>query len=193
MSVRRDPALTGKLYGPRPHNTRSEHWRDIPGYEGLYIVSSLGRLYGIERGVFFRPSPNGRGYHRTILGNKTIGYWDVRIHTLVALAFIGPAPVGKEINHKNGIKADNRAVNLEYIIHRDNVQHAYDTGLRKKIGGIHCKHKLVESDVVSIRRRQKSFKGKLFEFINKVAAEYGVTSTCIRVLVSGKTWPKVIV
>src|ERR1700721_4570883 len=188
MSVRKDPSLTGKLYGPRPQSTMLEEWRDIPGYEYMYLVSNLGRIYSINREVFFRPSPNCRGYHRTILGNKEMGYWDVRVHTLVALTFLGRCPKGKEINHKNGIKADNRAVNLEYIIHRNNVQHAYDNGLRKRIGGENGKHTQTEKDVRSIRIRQRSVEGKMYEFINKVAKEYNVTS-CIRLVVGGKTWP----
>lgn len=191
MSVHKDPAITGKLYGPRPHNTPDEEWRDVPGYERMYLVSSLGRLYSVNRELFFRPSSNQRGYLRTIIGNKTSGYWDVRIHILVAIAFLGKCPKDKEVNHKNGIKTDNRSANLEYVTHPRNVKHAYDTGLRKLVGGEHGKHKLTENDVRSIRRRQKYVDGKMFKFINKVAEEYKVTSTCIRSIVDGKTWPDV--
>lgn len=187
MNARKDPSLTGKLYGPRPTSTLLEEWRDIPGYEGMYLASSLGRLYSIDRGVFFRPSPNSRGYHRTILGNKEIGYWDVRVHVVIALTFIGPYPKGKEINHRNGIKIDNRAVNLEYIIHRDNVQHAYDNGLRKLIGGENGHHRLTARDVRSVRRGYRLLVKKR-GYIKRVADKYNVTPTCIWSIVHDKTW-----
>lgn len=131
MTLRKDPTVTGKLYGPRPHSTLEEEWRDVAGYEGVYLVSNQGRIYSIPRGLYLRPRPNCRGYLRTILGHRTSKCWDVRVHTLVALTFIGDRPEGKEPNHKNGVKTDNRADNLEYVTHQENVQHAYDMGLRK--------------------------------------------------------------
>lgn len=129
MTVRKDPSTTGKLYGPPPQSTLQEEWRDIVGYEGIYLVSDQGRVYSIPRGLYLRPRPNSRGYLRTILSHKSVP-WDVRIHVIVAAAFLGACPVHKEPNHLNGIKTDNRASNLEYVTHQENVQHAYDIGLR---------------------------------------------------------------
>jgi hypothetical protein len=54
------------------------------------------------------------------------------VHRIVAAAFIGPCPDGLEINHKNGIKLDNRAENLEYTTRSANMKHAYDSGLRRR-------------------------------------------------------------
>lgn len=56
----------------------------------------------------------------------------VFIHRLVAAAFV-PNPQRKPfVNHKNGNKLDNRAVNFEWTTHAENIQHAYDTGLINK-------------------------------------------------------------
>jgi len=187
MTARKNPALTGKLYGPRPFTTPDEEWRDVVGYEGIYLVSSVGRVYSIPRGVFFRPTPNQRGYLRTILAHRSSKSWDVRIHVLVAAAFIGPYPPGKEINHKNGIKTDNRAANLEYVIHQSNVQHAYDNGLRKKIGGEYAGKSLTWKAVRNIRQRWSKKKNR-DGLLKRLMDEYKVSANAIWCVTSGKTW-----
>jgi hypothetical protein len=55
------------------------------------------------------------------------------VHVLVAEVFLGPRPNGAEINHKNGIKADNHYRNLEYTTQAENFQHALDTGLLRRL------------------------------------------------------------
>lgn len=51
------------------------------------------------------------------------------IHVLVTVAFLGDCPNGKEVNHKNGDKSDNRLTNLEYVTHSENMKHAFASGL----------------------------------------------------------------
>ena len=51
------------------------------------------------------------------------------VHRLVAMAFNGPIPAKLEVNHKNGVKHDNRPENLEYVTHRENMLHAHRLGL----------------------------------------------------------------
>ena len=89
-----------------------ETWKDVPGYEGLYLVSDRGRVLGIKRGLQ-SPATDEYGYLRTSLckdGEMRSFY----VHRLVALAFI-PNPEGKEtVNHLNEDKQDNRVENLEW-------------------------------------------------------------------------------
>lgn len=104
-----------------------EVWRDIPGYEGRYQASNLGRVRNTERlnlpgaGVL-RPFVNCNGYHIAVLqmhGRKT----RTGVHRLVALTFL-PNPENKpQINHINGNKDDNRPDNLEWVTCSENNLH----------------------------------------------------------------------
>lgn len=112
---------------------QSEIWKDVPGYEGLYQVSNIGRVKSFK---------NHHGYGVRILkGEKTqTGYIQVslskkskkryKIHRLVAMVFI-PNPDGlPQINHKNEIKTDNRVENLEWCTGKYNVN--YGTAIERR-------------------------------------------------------------
>lgn len=117
-----------------------EVWKDIPGYEGLYQISNLGRVKSLERWVqnygklqhhpekIKVPANRGDGYQALILYKDNKGK-NRYIHRLVAEAFL-PNPNNKmTVNHVNGNKSDNRAENLEWSTYAENNKHAYDTGL----------------------------------------------------------------
>lgn len=104
----------------------NEIWRDIPGYEGLYQVSNLGRIKTLERIYFCGNHHSARiqrekllkttsvgGYKRVLItkNNKRKGYL---VHRLVAIVFIPNPDNLPQINHKNEIKTDNRVENLEW-------------------------------------------------------------------------------
>lgn len=96
-----------------------------------YAVDHQGNVYSLRRNKRLTPKNNWDGYLRVQL-------WDhqkcryVSIHRLVAMAFI-PNPENKPfINHKNGIKTDNRVENLEWCTQKENIKHALDNGLSKK-------------------------------------------------------------
>lgn len=109
-----------------------EQWRDIPGYEGRYQVSDLGRVRSLDRavktvsrcgnrsarvvrGVLLAPQKHSRGYVQYKLGGRI---W--LAHALVALAFIGPRPEGMEVAHGDGDKQNNAFRNLRYATPLEN-------------------------------------------------------------------------
>lgn len=128
-----------------------ETWRAVVGYEGLYEVSDLGRVRGLDRIV-----KDGRSRTKSIAGRilkpqpMASGHLDVqlrcdgrrrhfRVHQLVACAFVvGEAP-GLEICHRNGDPSDNNAANLRWGTHGSNVQDAVDHGTHFQARKTHCK------------------------------------------------------
>lgn len=97
-------------------------WKKIeecPGYE----VSDQGEVRN-SRGGILKPE-TVRGYHRVYLFRT-----HVSVHRLVAAAFLGPCPEGKEVDHINNIRTDNRLENLQYLTRSENS--------RKRTKGVGC-------------------------------------------------------
>ena len=115
-------------------------WADIAGYEGLYQVSSTGEVKSlkgwnghriIERERILSKTKTTTGYYKVELIKNGVKR-SFRVHRLVAGAFI-PKVEGKEIiNHKDGNPLNNSVSNLEWCTQKENVNHAYDTGLNKR-------------------------------------------------------------
>ncbi|MBZ0291883.1 MAG: NUMOD4 motif-containing HNH endonuclease [Anaerolineae bacterium] len=130
-------------------------WRDVPGYEELYQVSSDGqvkRLAGerCHKERLLKPAQYRNGYTFVTL-SKAGKTRSIQIHQLVCWAFVGEQG-DFWVNHKNGIKDDNRLENLEYVTPGGNNRHAYDTGLRHRpLGSKNPRSKLTEDDVWMIR------------------------------------------
>ena len=167
-----------------------EIWEDIPGYDGLYQASTLGRVRSFnykKRQVarvpkILRPSFDNGGYLKvSIYKNKK--HLNRNIHKLVVLTFIGPSN-GLQVNHKNGIKSDSRLENLEYITCKENVAHALKTGLiRDRSGERSHNHKLLETDVQYIRNYPKH-KGYVIFLMNK----FNVVQSTIYAIRAGSLW-----
>ncbi|WP_434612044.1 NUMOD4 motif-containing HNH endonuclease [Tabrizicola sp. M-4] len=142
-----------------------EVWKDVPGFEGAYSVSSLGKVRSLDRtvrytdgrvaffkGVLFDPVRGAQGYLGVTLRRDGKSHRRL-IHQIVAAAFLGPKPDWADcVNHKNGDKTDNRFENLEWVTLADNNRHARATGLLNQRGE-NCNLTVYPDALVSALRR----------------------------------------
>lgn len=181
-----------------------EPWRAIPGYEGLYEVSSKGRIRRVHPPnhhhkemlyVVLEPVINHMGYYRITLSkdNVRINY---SIHRLVALAFIENPECKPFINHIDGNKVNNSIENLEWCTAAENNRHAFRTGLNKYHpeflpllrGEDNPKHILTEDDVREIRVLLENGKYTQLE----IGEMYGVSNFAICDIKRGRSWKEVV-
>lgn len=118
----------------------SEDWRPVPGYEGLYEVSSSGRVWSHHRhggGGLLKTDPPSSRY--PIVGlSKNRKTELIRVHVLVALAFLGPRPEGMQVLHKNDDPKDNRVENLYYGTSQQNRIDSVANGRHHLSRKTHC-------------------------------------------------------
>lgn len=91
-----------------------EIWKDIPGYERLYKISTLGNIYSYKTNKQMTNIKRNDGYLGVGLSDINHKSKTFRIHQLVALTFIPNTNNYPTINHKNENKSDNRVENLEW-------------------------------------------------------------------------------
>jgi hypothetical protein len=111
----------------------AEDWRPIPDTSGLYEASSLGRIRrapgswyrgGAPRVLRQRLTAKGYPIVDVTIGGRSISK---TVHRLIAAAFLG-ADGGRQVDHRNGIKTDNRAENLEYVTGAENMRRSWAEG-----------------------------------------------------------------
>ena len=116
-----------------------EIWKDIPEYEGLYQVSSLGRVKSLVRKWRLKEKilkPNTVGEYPLIVLYKKTAQKTITIHQLVAINFLNHIPDGFNliVDHINTIKTDNRVENLQIVTSRYNL--SKDRGGTSKYTGV---------------------------------------------------------
>lgn len=103
-------------------------------------------------------------------------------HRAIWISMYGEIPTGLQINHINGIKADNRLCNLEVVTPRENILHAYKLGLSSASGEKNGRCLLSQAKVSEILL----LRGQLT--LIKIAKKFGVGKSTICNIFSGRTW-----
>lgn len=100
------------------------------GYD-MYAACPSGKIYSIRSGKFLKPVEQRTGYYHVTLsqdGKKD----NFLVHRIIAMCFIdNDNPLRNQVNHKNGVKSDNSVLNLEWVTSKENIHHAFDTGLSR--------------------------------------------------------------
>jgi hypothetical protein len=162
-----------------------EIWKDMPGTE--YSVSNEGRVASRKKGGWrvMRANPNTHGYLQVGLYDGGGRRQHATVHTLVAEAFLGPRPTPEhQVNHRDGIKTNNRVDNLEWCTPSENQHHRYD--VLRDVGprGERQGHvKVTEAEVREIRRRCAAG-----ELQRVVAADYGIKQATVSLIAKRINW-----
>lgn len=171
-----------------------EVWKPVAGLESFYEISSDGRLRSHDRRAN-AGQPSGRlirgrvlkptlhdGYPRACLRGASGKAEYMFVHRLVCAAYHGPCPDGHQVAHKNGIRTDNRAVNLRWALPVENGADRREHGTNTRGEG-HSKAKLTEKDVLSIRARLEAGERKA-----DLAREFSVSPRLMRLVETRAVW-----
>lgn len=167
-------------------NYANEIWKQVLGYEGLYSVSSLGRLRkefksNNCRAGYITTGCKDKHYVRVSLRKNGIRK-NINIHVLVAEAFLGKRPHGLYVNHKDGNKRNNSINNLEYVTPRENILQSVKAGTHPK-GSRIAQAKLNEKDVIEVIKLLSSHHS-----CESISKKFCVSRTAINRIKLGKTW-----
>lgn len=162
---------------------------EIPDY-GTITINNLGTKIYTKTGKFPALTTDEFGYLTfqvgTTLGHRDIHkYHYLRVHRLVAMAFIPNPDNLPEVNHKDGNKLNNCVTNLEWCDGLYNMRHAWATGLTYGLKGQDNGHsKLTNEQVKEIKEKYTGVRGQ----IANLAREYNVSWSLIKLIVTGKNW-----
>jgi len=161
-----------------------ETWKNIIGYENLYLVSDLGRIKSMpkktrkgERILKAIQMPNG---YQTIDLVKDKKVKKCLLHRLVANSFLLNAANKEQVNHINGIKNDNRLKNLEWNTRSENQLHSIRAGLRTTKGEKNSQCKLNEISVLSIFNDNRKY--------TEISKIYNISISTISDIKRGYSW-----
>jgi hypothetical protein len=176
-----------------------EEWRAIPGFEGAYEVSSLGRVRSLDRVVV--QLNRGGTYAPRLLKGRILAakrnsakdypradlcvdgrYYHRHVHVLVLSAFVGPCPDGMQGCHNDGNPKNNVVSNLRWDTPASNSADRQKHGTQTR-GEAHGTAKLVTDEVVAIRRAVLG--GALQRVVGEI---YGISQSHVSELVHRKCW-----
>lgn len=183
-----DRKNSDSYYSLNLNDLEGEEWRDIIGYEGLYMVSNMGRIKSFYNNKMRIIKASKRSDDYISVGlhkdGRSVTYY---VHVLVADAFLPNLEGKPQINHIDGDKTNNRVENLVWVTGSENMNHAYKIGLAKvPRGANHHNAKLTTDDVRYIRSHY--LKGDNEFGAEALARKFAVSSSSIRDVVRYETY-----
>lgn len=156
-----------------------EIWKDVVGYEGFYEVSNLGNVRRKGKANNLKGRIHRDGYMLLVLCVNCKGK-SFQVHRLVASAFIVNRKNREQVNHKNGIKSDNRLENLEWATRSENAIHAHKIGLIPRANN----SKISKSDAIDIKLNC----GKAGLDRKHFAKKYNISVANVGYIITVKRW-----
>jgi hypothetical protein len=172
-----------------------EIWKDIKGFEAIYQISNLGRVKSLKRSIthsyWGKVNLSERikkafidrcGYYSVMLHKESVKK-SFSVHRLVALAFIPNENKKLDVNHKNGIKTDNRLENLEWMTRSENVIHSLKTRLKIPKNGNQVHNSILSKEnAIKIKYEHKDLTHK------QIAKLYGIDSSLVSKIRRNLNW-----
>ena len=134
------------------------------------------------KGKIRKQFKNKFGYLKISLYNNNIEL-NYSVHRLVAMSFKQNSDFSLEVDHINGVKTDNKLVNLEFVTCSENIRRSYSMGLQNKKGENHTRCKLNKNKVIEIRKRYKSGSKQI-----DLANEFNIVKSNICNIVHDRSW-----
>lgn len=172
-------------------NDYSKEWQDTPEYHKAvrldwiserYFAYNDGSIFDSKRKFKLKFSLDKDGYYlyNTTINAKRI---NLKIHRVIAQAFI-PNPENKpQVNHINGIKTDNRVENLEWATAKENITHSFKNGLSSQVGERNARSKFTKEQIIEIKNKM------LIGIANKdLCKEYNMSNSNMAAIKIGRRW-----
>jgi|SRR6185369_12819676 len=166
-------------------------WKDIPGYNGRYKASDQGEILSINwrntrgymrKGKIMKQSHESNGYLHLNMVTEN-GSKLVLAHRLIAETFLAPVEGKIFVNHKNGIKHDNRVENLEWCTKSENSKHSFSIGIQDNKGVNHPSARFNNEQITEMREKHSNGISAY-----KISKEYKMSYTNAKDIVSRRTW-----
>jgi hypothetical protein len=166
-----------------------ELWKDVVGYEDRFLISNYGRVLSKKTKKILSLGTHKTGYKvlSTKIGGRNGFYKCIKVHRLVAEAFLDNPDNLPQVNHIDGIKTNNCLDNLEWISNQGNIQHALKIGLiRPRKGEELTNAELTDEDVRFIRKHYTPRHPQYGR--NALARRFGVAGSTITRVHQGNAW-----
>ena len=146
--------------------------KDIKGYEGLYAVTSCGKVWSYRKKIFLKPRINKSSYCQVCLYKDGENIKQPYVHRLVADAYLVKPDESYEVNHKDQNRENNCVNNLEWVSHKDNINYSDHN---ERMGKAHRKKvRCIETGII-------------YNSIKEAAESMGLTISALSHHLRGKT------